>query len=548
MKNLKIFIVLTLLLIPFSLASFAYDNPSKPKLLPQERDTIITSGSSSNSTFNSTYNNLLNQHCPVGKVVNGTLANGTFICTTDQTGGGGGGDFYQANFTTAFNNNLTSALPLENRTIVNCNNVTGNSLCQTGIPTFSNVTTTDRFLSTLAGISGVWHQYFVLGTAIEIGRITSELGVFQIRSASNLDIYFSNDDTSAFVSASDTGYVFARSINGFFADDSGSNKHFQTNISRTTIYTNLSLNNKDLLDYWDGDCPTGNYTYGVNNNGTLKCRNDVSGSGGSVNNTYINQTFNNYYFNQTTVFFNNSDMITSGFSGTAVSHATLSYLPADSTPVTISTTYLTRAINITQDGYIGNLRVIRGTVAPSFNITLYRNGVNTGLACRLLNGGANGLCTNFTGNISVTKGQTLAWGVQSDNATTFTGYHITADYFKQTMLNVSAPDRLIERYNITANTALDTTYTNNYNRTIYLDVTAYSSVVNDDIAYVTLYTNGTYCSRAGYNAFINGVDIAGHLLYYHIGCYIKPYERWSLNTTLGGSGSVGLERTFATLI
>jgi hypothetical protein len=33
-------------------------------------------------SFNATYNNLLNQNCPAGKVVNGTLANGTFICTT----------------------------------------------------------------------------------------------------------------------------------------------------------------------------------------------------------------------------------------------------------------------------------------------------------------------------------------------------------------------------------------------------------------------------------------------------------------------------------
>lgn len=42
-----------------------------------------------NRTSNSTYNNLLNQNCPAGKIVNGTLANGTFICTTDATGSGG---------------------------------------------------------------------------------------------------------------------------------------------------------------------------------------------------------------------------------------------------------------------------------------------------------------------------------------------------------------------------------------------------------------------------------------------------------------------------
>lgn len=43
---------------------------------------INSFNSSWSSTFNLTYNNLLNQNCPAGKVLNGTLINGTFICTT----------------------------------------------------------------------------------------------------------------------------------------------------------------------------------------------------------------------------------------------------------------------------------------------------------------------------------------------------------------------------------------------------------------------------------------------------------------------------------
>lgn len=39
------------------------------------------------STFNTSYNNLLNQSCPAGKVINGTLINGTFICTTVAASG-----------------------------------------------------------------------------------------------------------------------------------------------------------------------------------------------------------------------------------------------------------------------------------------------------------------------------------------------------------------------------------------------------------------------------------------------------------------------------
>lgn len=53
--------------------------------------------------YNETYNNILNQQCPSGQVVNGTLANGTFTCVTDQTGGGGGASV-SGGFTGAVNN------------------------------------------------------------------------------------------------------------------------------------------------------------------------------------------------------------------------------------------------------------------------------------------------------------------------------------------------------------------------------------------------------------------------------------------------------------
>lgn len=49
-------------------------------------DTLIINNASYTTTFNQTYANILNQQCPVGKVVNGTLTNGTFTCITDATG------------------------------------------------------------------------------------------------------------------------------------------------------------------------------------------------------------------------------------------------------------------------------------------------------------------------------------------------------------------------------------------------------------------------------------------------------------------------------
>lgn len=45
--------------------------------------TVIVNGSS----FNQSYANLLAQNCPTGQVVNGTLANGTFICVTSSSSG-----------------------------------------------------------------------------------------------------------------------------------------------------------------------------------------------------------------------------------------------------------------------------------------------------------------------------------------------------------------------------------------------------------------------------------------------------------------------------
>src|SRR3990167_10341077 len=63
-----------------------------------------------NSTFNNTYKNLLGQQCPLGQIVNGTFINGTFTCTTDQTGESGGNPFNQ-NLNTTSNvtfNNITA--------------------------------------------------------------------------------------------------------------------------------------------------------------------------------------------------------------------------------------------------------------------------------------------------------------------------------------------------------------------------------------------------------------------------------------------------------
>lgn len=133
-----IFSILAIFFLAFSSASLGYDNPNLPRIELPTTVTITTSSSGGNvtsitsstncitvspttgdvvitfntscgglssggtynetyhltsqdvlanrsewfSTFNSTYANLLNQMCPSGQVFNGTLSNGTFVCTT----------------------------------------------------------------------------------------------------------------------------------------------------------------------------------------------------------------------------------------------------------------------------------------------------------------------------------------------------------------------------------------------------------------------------------------------------------------------------------
>lgn len=105
--------------------------------------------------------------------------------------------------------------------------------------------------------------------------------------------------------------------------------------------------------------------------------------------------------------------------------------------------------------------------------------------------------------------------------------------------NVTMPH---QTYNISM--ALDTTYTNNHQRPIMLSVTIESSVTTQgDVAYGTLYTNGTrHYQREGISLF-SGADQGNPSTEYHsmtIG--IQPQETFSLNTTLVGSGSITLDR------
>ncbi|MGV8142377.1 MAG: hypothetical protein ACP5NS_01945 [Candidatus Pacearchaeota archaeon] len=72
------------------------------------------------SNYNSTYNHLLGQQCPLGYLVNGTLSNGTFTCV--QSTLSESDPLWTANSTSVL---YIGNLPLENRTISHISNITG---------------------------------------------------------------------------------------------------------------------------------------------------------------------------------------------------------------------------------------------------------------------------------------------------------------------------------------------------------------------------------------------------------------------------------------
>jgi len=109
---------------------------------------------------------------------------------------------------------------------------------------------------------------------------------------------------------------------------------------------------------------------------------------------------------------------------------------------------------------------------------------------------------------------------------------------------------LHQTYNITANTAFDTTYTNNHARPVYIDFT-FSELIQyeDDVAYVKMYVDGSYCSGEGYD----GTGGAGGQTkvfteYNHLGCYVQSGQTYSFNSTTSGGASVALERVYLTVI
>lgn len=272
MKNLKIFLILTLLLIPFSIAQFGYNNPTKPKLLPQERDTITTSGGGGNVTSVTSSTNCITVNPTTGDVIltfNASCASGSTYNSTYHT--------WAYNQTTAvftmttlnntiamygssvgFNStfNSTYAPWAYNQTFNNNTGSVNRSNCwkddcagfrnpfnqwlnTTNTPTFNGLTSNSVINSYIAGVAGEWLRFGVLGGAIPVGHITAENGYFQIEPFGGFDIYIGNLSKVAF-RGTDTGYFDAVSSSGvrFYH---GASTVYEGNTTLTTIASTNGL-------------------------------------------------------------------------------------------------------------------------------------------------------------------------------------------------------------------------------------------------------------------------------------------------------------------
>lgn len=228
-------------------AQFAYNQTTSVFTISLLNNTIAQYGNliGFNLTFNQTYNNLLNQTCPAGQVVNGTLINGTLKCQPIN-------------------------IPA-NSTTVHCSNVTGNTLCTTGNPAFNNLTlTSEGFYSglgtydlNLADPALRWIRFTAFGGTVEAANLNFALGAFLFQSMSNLNLFFANDDLTSVMNIADNGIISFGVANGVTIG--GINVNFNVTDSKTTVSNNFET--RGILNNLTGSLDLGgNSTFRGTNN------------------------------------------------------------------------------------------------------------------------------------------------------------------------------------------------------------------------------------------------------------------------------------------
>lgn len=451
--------------------------------------------------------------------------------------------------------NFSGDLYVNNNTLVNtwlynqtmAINPFNQNLNTTNSPTFAGATINGMAtIDNPAGL-GDFAKFTILGGFLQVGKLTSENGYMQFM-GQGVDTYFGNTSAS-YVGLTTAGDVLIGMLNNYkLIDTSGVN--IESNASRTTFYRNTTIQNnitlKDRLNGWLGfSCGTNQSLKQWWLNGTSECIYvNQSGGGGTTNNYY---NVSNYYFNQTSTTFNQSTLLFGGFSGTAVNLATRSYVSMVGGSDTVNTVYANRMINLTNNGYLTNFKFnLNGTsIRNQVNATIEINGGVTNITCVT---GTNQFCFNNS-LIYFDRNSTMALSIRSNSTVPLSNFHYSVEYLRNITINVSAPIYNVVSNDITGTTALDTTYNNTYGRPAYIDVSFTSTGVNGlDTAILDAYANGTFKAQEGIDLRNLNTDGFTTINYNHLGFYVQPNEKWSLNSSVAGSGVLSLTKVVLTTL
>lgn len=274
-------------------------------------------------------------------------------------------------------------------------------------------------------------------------------------------------------------------------------------------------------------CPIGQVVNGTLTNGTIKCQTVL---------TFLNNT-NIVYLNNTQTF-------------TGTNHFK----------------NITTA-NITSSGWIDGvnfiLRNVGASFFPSTSFQVTTQDVGSGLLTLPvidMEGGAgvltgairNGLyilpeLNTLTAQILLSKNNNAddVWIIEDNNNTgAMQIYRINPFTTTKVLSMINATDVNItsnhQTYNTTNAIALDTTYTNTYERPILVSMDTESQIFDDNsVAYVTTYVNGSECSgKFGQNERTASGFGLDRILYGQVHCIVQPTLKYSFNTTISGTGVV----------
>lgn len=136
--------------------------------------------------------------------------------------------------------NVTSTVG-QNSTLLHCSNVTGNSLCPTGTPTFAGLLSNGKV--TVDTLLSEWLKFTSLGGVLQVGHITSENSVYQFEPFGGYDMYVGNCSRSCF-QMGDLGVITVSPSSSYIVTF-GALRGMEINTTKTIVYNNLTIRGSD---------------------------------------------------------------------------------------------------------------------------------------------------------------------------------------------------------------------------------------------------------------------------------------------------------------